>query len=497
MTATDGTEKPDTPAQTSAAVTPGTPILSPVGRLLRTTAFKLSIVYLLVFSLVSVALVAYISHSTNSILTSELRDAVDQEVTELKTQFARGGILRVVRILDNRSREPGAGLYLVTDGAGQPLVGNISDLPPEVVTRPESVVSTVPYMRLSPRTGTEQQHMALVRVVTLDTGFRVLVGRDLSEREKFSGLMWNAMQALLFVTVLLALGTWWFLSRSVLKRIEQVAVTSNRILAGDLSGRLLVTGSNDEFDRLAIGLNQMLDRISELIRGLNEVSDNIAHDLKTPLNRLRNRAEEAVNAEGRSPDQYRQVLESVIEDCDGLIRTFDALLTIARVEAGNRTIELTPLDPAEVAHEVLELYEPTAEELGVTLTVEDNLGGEQARLALANRELLAQAIANLIDNALKYGRPAAASAHVKIDLQREDETILVSVIDNGTGIAPADRERVLGRFVRLEASRNSPGSGLGLSLVAAIARQHGTTLRLADANPGLKVSFGLRLPEKS
>jgi len=483
----------DRPASAAAAPPP----LSALGRLFRTTAVKLSLVYLVVFSLLSVALVAYVAQSTNAILTTEQRDSVDAEVRDLQEQYAQGGILRVVRILDNRSRQPGAGLYLMTDTAGQPLLGNISGLPPSVVTRSEDVVSTVPYTRLGQPTD-DQKHVALVRVITLDSGFRVLVGRDVSEREKFGSLIWGAMRAVFVVTVLLGLATWWFVSRSVLKRIEQVALTSNKIVAGDLSGRLLVTGSNDEFDRLAIGLNHMLDRISELMHGLKEVSDNIAHDLKTPLTRLRNRAEEALSDQA-GPEGAHAALEGVIEDCDGLIRTFDSLLTIARVEAGNRAVDLVPLDPGDVVSDVLDLYEPTAEEADVRLVMDDQLGpqlpGSTARLALANRELLAQAIANLIDNALKYGHAVDRPSEVRIILQPSGDDILVGVIDNGTGIATADRERVLGRFVRLEASRNLPGSGLGLSLVAAIARQHGTVLQLDDANPGLKICLTLHRPK--
>jgi signal transduction histidine kinase len=473
-------------------------MLISLGRVFRTTAVKLALVYLIVFSVVSIALVLYIAHSTTSILTTELRTSVDQEIGELQDQYARGGILRVVRILDNRSRQPGAGLYLVTDTAGQALLGNISDLPPGVITQAEDAIRTVPYRRLNQAQADRTTHLALVRVITLDSGFRVLVGRDVSEREKFSGLMWDAMRAVLAVTVVLALVTWWFVSRSVLKRIEHVASTTNQIVAGDLSSRLLVTGSNDEFDRLSIGLNHMLDRISELMRGLKEVSDNIAHDLKTPLTRLRNRAEEALASADAGPTTQR-TLEGVIEDCDGLIRTFDALLTIARVEAGNRAVELASIDLVTVASELVELYEPTAEESGVTLTLDNRLAeaGDDATAAptvIANRELLAQAIANLLDNAIKYGRPAHGDARVRLELMPQGREILIAVADNGPGIPPDDRERVLSRFVRLEASRNSPGSGLGLSLVAAIVRQLGGTLTLSDAGPGLRIAFLLPRP---
>ncbi|MDR3373144.1 MAG: ATP-binding protein [Ancalomicrobiaceae bacterium] len=460
--------------------------MGPLGRILRTTAVKLSLIYLAVFSLVTIALVTYLLSSINAILTRELSDAVDSEVRELLNQYEVGGVLRVVTLVDNRSRQPGAGLYLITDPSGTPLVGNISDLPEGVVGQAAAAVRLVPYRRLSGESEAANHHVALVRVFSLDNGFKVLVGRDVGEREKFRDLVGAALRAVLVVTVLLGLVTWWFVSRSVLKRIDQVTHTANRIVAGDLSGRLPLTGSNDEFDRLAVGLNHMFDRLTELMRGLKEVSDNIAHDLKTPLTRLRNRAEEALG-QTADPERMRLALEGVIEDCDSLIRTFDALLTIARVEAGNQAIVLVPVDLSDIVGEVSELYEPLAEEEGVELTT--SVAGEKA---LANRELLAQAVANLLDNALKYGRPAEGRAKILVSVTREAGAVLLSVADNGPGIPEADRARVLARFVRLEQSRNSPGSGLGLALVAAIARQHGAALMLSDAGPGLKATIELQ-----
>lgn len=489
------TTKPVLPATRPAWAQRLTRMVAGAGRIFRTTAVKLALVYLVVFSVVSVALVLYIARSTTSILTSELRNSVNQEVSDLQDQYNRGGIIRVVRVLDARSRQPGASLYLMTDSAGQALLGNISDLPPGVITQAQDATRTVPYRRLNQSQSDRTNHLALVRVITLDSGFRVLVGRDVSEREKFTGLMWDAMRAVLVVTVFLGLVTWWFVSRSVLKRIEHVATTTNQIVAGDLSSRLIVTGSNDEFDRLSVGLNHMLDRISELMRGLKEVSDNIAHDLKTPLTRLRNRAEEALMRVDDSPAAV-EALEGVIEDCDGLIRTFDALLTIARTEAGSRTVEMSPVDIVEIAAELVELYEPTAEEYGATLVLDNSLPSvspsePSQTLVVANRELLAQALANLLDNALKYGKPLDGVARVRLELSAQGRDIQITVVDNGPGVPVEDRERVLNRFVRLEASRNSPGSGLGLSLVAAIVRQLGSALVLSDAAPGLRIGFSL------
>ena len=269
--------------------------------------------------------------------------------------------------------------------------------------------------------------------------------------------------------------------------------SAHGIMAGDLTRRLPVSGSGDELDRLAEGLNEMLGRISELMEGLREVSDNIAHDLRTPLTRLRNHAEAAL-AFGGDAAAYRQGLEKTIEESDGLIRIFNALLLIARAEAGGDLGPLQPVDVGEAAMSVAELYEPIAEEEGLALTVHAR-DGLKVR---GNRELIGQAIANLVDNAIKYGAPNKESAEaemMKLDVvitaERVGQSVLLTVADRGPGIAPADRARVLDRFVRLEGSRSRPGSGLGLSLAAAVARMHGGSVELEDNRPGLRVRLTL------
>jgi signal transduction histidine kinase len=259
-------------------------------------------------------------------------------------------------------------------------------------------------------------------------------------------------------------------------------------MAGDLSGRLPVGRSGDELDRLAENLNAMLERIEALMTGLKEVSDNIAHDLKTPLTRLRNRAEAALAHAGNEAD-YRVALERTIDESDALIRTFNALLMIARAESGQARGNMEDFDAADVAQSIQELYEPLAEDNGLMLDVKT----DPARLH-GNRELIGQALANLVENAIKYGRPSdgtsnADAAKVVVEAARLGDRVLLSVRDHGAGIPEADRQRAVERFVRLEASRSQPGSGLGLSLAAAVATLHGGTLTLDNANPGLRATL--------
>ena len=338
-----------------------------------------------------------------------------------------------------------------------------------------------------------------MRVTELTNGFRLLIGRDLEERRRLFGIVAKAAQWSLLVVIVLGLGGGIFVARRVLRRIDAMTGTTQRIMAGDLSGRLPVGRSGDELDRLAENLNAMLERIEALMMGLKEVSDNIAHDLKTPLTRLRNRAEEALARSG-SEAEYRAALERTIEESDGLIRTFNALLMIARAESGQARGNMDDFDAADVAKGIHELYEPLAEDDGMTLRVK----AAPAPLH-GNRELISQALANLVENAIKYGKPspvvqpldpaaAARTREILIEARREGDSVLLSVTDHGPGIPEADRKHAVERFVRLEASRTLPGSGLGLSLASAVATLHGGELRLGDAHPGLTATLAIPAP---
>ncbi len=462
--------------------------MTALGKLLRTTAFRLTLVYLLIFILFAATLLGYFALNSRRLINEQITDTVRTEINGLTNQFERGGIERVEAAVDVRSRRPGSNLYLLTTSAGEGLVGNISAL--QVGALDHEGWREVSYRRLEmPGAPEGTEHRALVNVIQLG-GFRLLVGRDLDERERLYAIIGNAGRWSLALVVVLGLTGGFFVSRRVLSRIDAMTGTAQTIMAGDLSGRLPVAGTGDELDRLADNVNAMLDRIVALMRGLSEVSDNIAHDLKTPLTRLRNRCEQALRGSTSDAD-YRAVLETTIAESDELIRTFDALLMIARAESGHARENMSEFDAAEIARDVGELYEPLAEEKGVALKVDAPL----AAPVRGNRELVSQALANLIDNAIKYGGPDGklngAPAEILVKAGGDREHIMLTVEDHGPGIPQADRGRVLERFVRLEKSRSEPGSGLGLSLAAAIARLHGGELKLEDNDPGLRSTIAL------
>ena len=460
--------------------------MTALGKLLRTTAFQLTLVYLVIFIVFAASLLGYFALNTRRLITEQITTTVDSEISGLREQYNQGGIRRLVIVVDLRSRRPGSSLYLVTTATGEGLAGNVGSLEPGVLDHPGWLETN--YRRLEAPEGSD--HRALVEVVQLPGGFRLLVGRDLEERERLFGIIANAGQWSLALVIVLGLAGGFFVSRRVLNRIEAMTETAQTIMAGDLAGRLPVAGTGDELDRLAEHLNAMLERIEALMGGLKEVSDNIAHDLKTPLTRLRNRCEQALRGSA-GVDDYRAALEATIAESDDLIRTFDALLMIARAESGQARDNMTEFDAAEIARDVGELYEPLADEKGIALTVD----APAAAPVRGNRELVSQALANLIDNAIKYAGPNGklngAPAEIVVKAGDDGERIALSVADRGPGIAEADRGRVVERFVRLEQSRSEPGSGLGLSLAAAVARLHGGELKLEDNHPGLRSTIAL------
>ncbi len=451
-----------------------------LARLVRSTAFRLTLL-IFGFGAVGAAFVlGLVASQVISVADDETRVAIQSDADVLIEQYDSGGLRKLGVALDARARAPGGSIYLLTDQVGQPLLGNVSQLPTSLTAA--TGFAQTRYQGV----GGGKGRLAIARLYELPNGFMLLVGHDLGDRARIGAVLVRtlALSLVLFAGIA-ALGAA-FVARRVLRRIEGINLAAAKLMAGDMTERLPVNGSGDELDRLTAGLNAMLQRIGALMAGLREVSDNIAHDLRTPLTRLRNHAEEALRT-GRDEAAWRAALTRTIEESDGLIRIFDALLTIARAEAGADRAGLSPVDVSEVVADVAELYEPLAEEKGFTLTVD----AEPRLMVEGRRELIGQALANLIDNALKYGSVPLAPREIAIRARRESGEIAVEVADRGPGVLPADRERVLDRFVRLESARSRPGSGLGLSLVAAVAHMHGGVVRLSDNAPGLRARLEL------
>jgi signal transduction histidine kinase len=457
--------------------------VTPFVKLLKSTAFKVSLVYMLVTAVGTGLVLGRVGWNVTHLIDAQIRQTVDTDITGLSEQYSEGGIAQLVTAVERRTHQPNAGLYLVTTQAGEPIVGNIASLPEGVLLQPGVVITD--YLRSGDTAAA--RHRAIARIFLLPGGFRLLVGHDIEEGMRLRRIFVGALiTSLIWLIIIGMIGGLW-IARRVLHRVDRINDKARAIVGGDLSARLPLAGTGDELDRLVDNLNSMLDRIALLVVGLREVSDNIAHDLKTPLTRLRSRAEQALQF-GKSPEDYRVALEKVIEESDSLIRIFNALLMIARAEAGAGPESLVDFDAADVARDVGELYEPAAEERGLTLAVNT----EPGLMLHGSRELVGQAVANLVDNALKYGTPNnSAKSGVSISAKRQGQMVEISVGDHGPGIAPADRERVQERFVRLENSRSRPGSGLGLSLAAAVARLHKGTLRFEDNAPGLKAVLSL------
>ncbi|WP_297322331.1 HAMP domain-containing sensor histidine kinase [uncultured Bartonella sp.] len=466
--------------------------MSRVASVLRTTTVRLSALYILLFGLVAVGLSTYMTSLAISMLTDQTEQTLNEEVGNIEHAYQHGGLPLLVRTIDRRSRQPGAFLYLVADPQGRFLAGNVASIAPGMLAGSGLLRNSFVYSRFGD-SGEKVEHRAIATVLDLPNGMKLLVGRDIGEPEKFIAIIRKALIIALTAMAGGALLIWFFIGRRALRRIDQVTAASQRLMEGDLTGRLPVSGAGDEFDRLSANLNVMLERIEELNNGLRQVSDNIAHDLKTPLTRLRNHADEALSGRNKNVD-YRQALEAVIAESDQLIRTFNAILMISRIEASTSVEHLEKLNARPIVEDVGELYDPVAEEAGVEFVMGRTFDAE----LLLNRELLAQALINLLDNAIKYGCCANRNPKVSLSMEEDGEHVDIVVCDNGSGIAPEDRKRVTKRFVRLEESRTKPGSGIGLSLTNAVMKLHGGELILDDAKPGLKARLCFpKLPENN
>ena len=445
-------------------------------RLFGSSTFRLALIYMALFGASVLILLGFIYWSTVAFMGRQMDAIIDAEIEGLAERYRVSGVSGLTDLIAERlSRKPaGSSVYLLADDSLQPLVGNL-DRWPAVTPTPDGWLS----FRLEDQASSGDVHKARARVFRLRGGFHLLVGRDMHDLEETQGYIIKALVWGLLITVVLALVGGSMMSRSMVRRLETINEASREIIQGDLSRRIPTKGSGDDFDQLTDNLNSMLDRIVLLMEDVRRMSDNIAHDLRTPLSRLRQHLE-MLKKSNTSGEQQRASVEQALTEADGLLATFNALLRIARIESAAQRAGFADVDLAALVRDVAELYEPLAEDKQqrFTTNVQDAVHID------GDRDLLFQAVANLMDNAIKY---TPAGGEIGLTLQTHANGARIIVTDNGPGIPREAMDQVLQRFFRLDSSRSTPGSGLGLSLVAAVAKLHRAQLLLADNSPGLRV----------
>jgi signal transduction histidine kinase len=450
-------------------------------KLLRTSTFQLAVMYALVFS-GSVLILMYFMHwATVGYMERQTEETIDAEITGLQDQYRVQGLTGLVRAINERiAADPASSsLYLFAAPDFRPLAGNLAAWP-ALTPEPEGWFT---FIREDPQ---GRQIPARARVFTLRSGLRddlhLLVGRDVREIVAMRGLFSRALSIGLGITVALGLAVGLAMSRSTLRRFDAINQTCRRIMSGDLSQRIQTRGADDEIDRLGSTVNEMLERIEQLMEGVRHVADGVAHDLRTPLTRLRASLEE-LKAHARMDDAARAAVETALAEADGLLATFAALLRIARIESGSVSSPFVELRLDEVARDACDLYRAVAEERGLALVL-----SERPVRVKGDRDLLFQALTNVLDNAVKY-TPEGGRIGVRVEADGRQARITVN--DSGRGVPATEREKVVQRFYRLERDRQATGSGLGLSLVQAVAAMHHGSLELEDNAPGLRVILSL------
>jgi signal transduction histidine kinase len=451
-------------------------------KLFTTSTFRLAALYFIVFLVSVLGILTYVFWNTVGLIERQTDETIRAEVQGISDQYRLRGLRGVIDVIQRRNSGDSATIYLVVNPKRERLVGNLEELPANATGDP----GWIDFPLIVKRGESSVRHTGRAYHTGLSGGYHVLVGRDVEEQRQFRDLIFRTLYVALPLALLLGLGGGLLTSRNFLRRVDDIAGTSRSIMLGDLSRRMPMKGSGDELDRLSTALNDMLDQIERLMAGMKEVTSNVAHDLKTPLTRLRARVDAALRS--GNAREYKAALTQTIDESDRLLQTFNALMSIARAEAGQAREGLQRSDLHGVLEDVCELYEPLVEEAGGKLTC-SSLPGLWAR---TDRQLISQAISNLIDNAIKYGG-SADGAVIKIAGRSTGNEIEISVSDHGDGIPASDRERVKDRFTRLDESRTKPGNGLGLALVSSVMKLHGGQLVLEDNAPGLKAKLVLPL----
>jgi signal transduction histidine kinase len=445
--------------------------------ILDTSPFRIAILYSIVFAIGAAALIYAVDFAVSRVIDGSTDNLIEAEVQGLREQVLVLSRSDFIELIEQRSQNQDVrgAVYLMVDPQLRPVAGNVPAWP-----KVDAAAGKWFLFKVSVPFGDEtREHEMRAQRFPLPGGYRMLVGHDVQERQDVKNLMMRGLITAVLLTLLLGLGGGFWMGRRILAQAGAISAVSTQIMRGDLSQRLPVRDADDEINTLAREINTMLDKIEQLTLGMRTVLDSAAHDLRTPLNRLQSTAEGAMHSlVPGSPE--RRVLERVTAEVDRMRSTLDALLRIALAETG--TVARETVNLSELVASVVELYAPVSEERGIALESTVAPGAQ----VQGSRQLLAQALANLLDNAIKF---TPDGGHIRVVLRGADGAPEVIVEDNGPGIPADKREIVLGRRVRLDEARKFPGSGLGLSLVAAVTKLHGARLVLDDAGPGLKVSL--------
>jgi len=458
-------------------------------RIFRTTPFRLTLLFLALFASAASAFLAYIYIATAGEATRRTDQEIRREMRSLVDVYDRAGVDAVNQSLIERAASEKPFLYLLLTKDGRRISGSIEESPVEGFNG-QPTKATFQVTDVDLQSGREVKHPARGLQEQLKGGEILFVGADAGEDEEYVGKVVRALQAGVVLFVLLGLGGGVLMSRNVSRAMVGLVEVVERVRNGEQGVRARVRGTRDEFDELAQGVNDMLDRLERSMAGHKHAGDAIAHDLRSPLTRLRARLEAAyIDVEAGKGDAEEALAQAIV-DTDGVLKTFGAVLSIARLQAAGEAPNPMIFDPAELAADMAELYEPVCEDKDIDFSAEIT----RDLSVRGNREFLAQALANLLDNAVKY-TPSGGAIMLRVR-RRSSGEVEFSVTDTGPGVPDADRERVVERFVRLENSRSEPGAGLGLSLVAAVAEAHGGRLELAEGpgkvgemGPGLRVAL--------
>jgi signal transduction histidine kinase len=444
---------------------------------LGSSPFRIAVVYSITFALGAVALLGAVYFAVSQVVDGSTDNLIEAEVQGLHEQLLVLSRSDFIELIEQRSQDQDVrgAVYLMVDPQMRPVAGNVPAWPKEADSQGKWM-----QFKVSVPFGDEtREHEMRAKSFAVPGGYRMLVGHDVQERQDVKSLMMRGLIAAVVATMLLGLGGGFWMGRRILAQAGAISAVATQIMRGDLSQRLPVRDAEDEINKLAREINGMLDKIEQLTLGMRTVLDSAAHDLRTPLNRLQATAESAMSQLAPASPE-RRVLERVSTEVDRMRGTLDALLRIALAETG--TVAREAVDLSELVASMVELYAPVSEERGIGLESSVMAGAK----VQGSRQLLAQALANLLDNAIKF---TPQGGHIRVLLRREGGGPEVVVEDDGPGIPADKRDIVLGRRVRLDEARKFPGSGLGLSLVAAVTKLHGARLVLDDAGPGLRVAL--------